>query len=116
MLQTYDDERDADDALRGLQDMMVGKQAIRVEFAKNKGRNGPPGADGDRGYPGGGGGRPPPRPGRYRAILKNLPPSFTWQELKDHMRRIGNVIYVDVQPNGDGCACSNPLALPPPCA
>ena len=41
---------------------------------------------------------------RHRVVLKNLPHSFTWRELKDEMRRIGDVIYADVDTNGDGCA------------
>jgi len=39
---------------------------------------------------------------KHRAILKNLPSTFSWKELKDEMRRIGDVIYADVDNHGDG--------------
>eukprot|EP00965_Chrysotila_dentata_P204034 6182094-Pleurochrysis_carterae.AAC.4 len=39
---------------------------------------------------------------KHRAILQNLPSSFSWKELKDEMRRIGDVIYADVDNHGDG--------------
>ncbi|KAL3893043.1 MAG: hypothetical protein SGPRY_014530, partial [Prymnesium sp.] len=41
-------------------------------------------------------------PVKHRAVLKNLPSSFSWKELKDEMRRIGDVIYADVDFRGDG--------------
>jgi len=102
----YEDARDAEDAVKGLDDKMIGNQNVKVEFAKSKGKSAaPPGGGGDHGrYAGNGGSGPraPPRPGRHRAILKNLPQSFGWKELKDEMRRIGDVIYADVDANGDG--------------
>ena len=39
---------------------------------------------------------------KHRAVLKNLPASFSWRELKDEMRRIGDIIYADLDDNGDG--------------
>lgn len=39
---------------------------------------------------------------KHRAFLKNLPASFSWKELKDEMRRIGDIIYADLDDNGDG--------------
>jgi arginine/serine-rich splicing factor 1/9 len=103
--QEYDDPRDAEDAVKGLDDKMIGNQKVKVEIAKSKGRSPAPGGGGDHGrYAGnaGSGARAPPRPGRHRAILKNLPQSFGWKELKDEMRRIGDVVYADVDANGDG--------------
>lgn len=42
--------------------------------------------------------RPPPRDLRrseFRVIISNLPPSCSWQDLKDFMRQAGDVIYTD---------------------
>lgn len=94
--------------MKGLDDKRIGNSNVKVEFAKSRGKSAPPsGGGGDYGRPAGtvgSGTRAPPRPGRHRAVLKNLPPSFGWKELKDEMRRIGDVIYADVDANGDGCA------------
>ncbi len=61
--------------------------------------------------------QPAERSGRHRAILKNLPTTFSWNELKDEMRRIGDVIYADVDSRGDGCAgaCRLPVLRSCPC-
>ena len=39
---------------------------------------------------------------RHRIVLKNMPASFSWRELKAEMRRLGDVIYADIDANGDG--------------
>ena len=52
---------------------------------------------------------------KHRAVLKNLPATFSWKELKDEMRRIGDVIYADVSDRGDGCALPV-MPRGPPCA
>jgi len=95
----FEDSRDAEDCVRGLNDKRIGDQRVRAEIARNKGKNAGPGG-------GGFGPRPPGgvsgRGTKHRAILKNLPPSYSWKELKDEMRRIGGVIYADVDNRGDG--------------
>ncbi|ERE75899.1 serine/arginine-rich splicing factor 9-like protein [Cricetulus griseus] len=35
-------------------------------------------------------------------LLRGLPPSGSWQDLKDHMREAGDVCYADVQKDGMG--------------
>jgi len=105
----FEDARDAEDAVRELSDVRIGAQRIKCEIAKNRGRNSAPagGAPPPRARGGGGGGGGPApfsQSGgtKHRAVLKNLPASFSWKELKDEMRRIGDVIYADVDFRGDG--------------
>lgn len=35
-------------------------------------------------------------------LLSGLPPSGSWQDLKDHMREAGDVCYADVNRDGTG--------------
>lgn len=35
-------------------------------------------------------------------IVSNLPRGCSWQDLKDFMRKAGDVVYTDVERNGDG--------------
>lgn len=89
-------------------------QRLRVEMSRASG-----GGYGDRyddrgGYGGRGGGYgdrgppmrgPPPRDLRRsenRVIISGLPPSCSWQDLKDFMRQAGDVIYTDVDRQGGG--------------
>lgn len=91
----FEETADAQACIDGLNGVRLGNQDCKVHFAKNQGRKAPP--------------APVPvalRSQKHRAILKNLPPSFTWRELKDEMRRIGDIIFADVDTRGDGCACA----------
>lgn len=36
------------------------------------------------------------------SVCLGLPPSGSWQDLKDHMREAGDVCYADVQKDGMG--------------
>jgi RNA recognition motif-containing protein len=38
----------------------------------------------------------------HRVIVTGLPPSASWQDLKDHMRKAGDVVYTDVDHRGGG--------------
>ena len=59
---------------------------------------------GARGGSGGGrGGRgPPAKRSQHRVIVSGLPPSGSWQDLKDHMREAGDVCFSDVFKDGTG--------------
>ena len=94
--------------------------AVQVELAQGGSRGGrggfagPPGGGGGGGYGGGGGGGYGGPPGGrgygggfgggvsrrtgYRVMVTNLPKSASWQDLKDHMRRAGDVTFAQVQP------------------
>lgn len=101
----FDDYRDAEDAIRGRDGYMFDGCRLRVEMAKAD-RGGPRDARGrdDRG------GRDAPRAsgktgGRrteFGVIVSGLPKSCSWQDLKDFMRKAGDVVYTDVDQRGDG--------------
>jgi hypothetical protein len=71
---------------------------LRVEFAKG-GRNDRGGPAGDRRENRGRGGG---RRSEWRVIVTHLPRGTSWQDLKDFMRKGGDVIYADVDAYGDG--------------
>lgn len=56
---------------------------------------------GGRPLSGGGGGFRGRRKG-YEVVVSGLPPSGSWQDLKDHCRSIGEIIFADVDRRGGG--------------
>ncbi|KAM7276503.1 hypothetical protein ACFE04_018369 [Oxalis oulophora] len=108
----FEDPLDAEDAIRGRDGYSFDGFRIRVELAH--GGNGSSSSD-RRGYGGGGGGRGrgrgggggggrygAPRRSDYRVIVRGLPSSASWQDLKDHMRKAGDVCFAEVYRDGDG--------------
>ncbi|KAG5179552.1 hypothetical protein JKP88DRAFT_326715 [Tribonema minus] len=94
----FDDVRDAEDAVRARDGYEMDGERLRVELAR--GARGPPGMGGRGGFGGqpmGGG-----RQTEWRVIVTGLPPSASWQDLKDHMRKAGDVVYTDVDHRGGG--------------
>ena len=87
---------------------------LRVEFPKGGGgsfRGGMGGGRGGRGDPTISCGSrsctmywlgPPARRSQYRVMVTGLPPTGSWQDLKDHMREAGDVCYSDVFKDGSG--------------
>jgi RNA recognition motif-containing protein len=70
---------------------------LRVEYSKgSRGaeRGGERGRERGRGAGG--------RRSEWQVIVTRLPRSASWQDLKDFMRKAGDVIYADVDRNGDG--------------
>ncbi|KAK2574544.1 Serine/arginine-rich splicing factor 1 [Acropora cervicornis] len=108
----FHDPRDAEDAVRGRDGYEFDGQRIRVEFphgGRGGGRHGGGGGGGSGGFGGGGGGGgggfgrgPPPRRSEYRVLVSGLPPTGSWQDLKDHMRDAGDVQFTDVFKDGTG--------------
>ncbi|KAL8180598.1 UNVERIFIED_CONTAM: Serine/arginine-rich splicing factor 9 [Gekko kuhli] len=93
----FEDPRDAEDAIYGRNGYDYGQCRLRVEFPRpSRGRGG--------GFGGGPRGRngPPLRRSEFRVLVSGLPPSGSWQDLKDHMREAGDVCYADVQKDGMG--------------
>ncbi|KOB66597.1 Arginine/serine-rich splicing factor [Operophtera brumata] len=45
---------------------------------------------------------PPARRSEYRVTVTGLPPSGSWQDLKDHMREAGDVCFADTFKDGTG--------------
>lgn len=108
----FEDARDADDAVKARDGYDYDGYRLRVEFPRgggpgsyrgnrSGGRDG--GRDGGRGGGGGGGGRgPPTKRSQYRVMVTGLPPSGSWQDLKDHMREAGDVCFADTYKDGTG--------------
>eukprot|EP00111_Clytia_hemisphaerica_P016393 TCONS_00048539-protein len=104
----FEDSRDADDAVYGEDGKRFDGNRIKVQFPRgtprdssgrgrgsSRGGRGPPG-----GSRGGRGGRGPPSRTDHRIIVSGLPKSGSWQDLKDHMREAGEVVYADVYKDG----------------
>lgn len=113
--------RDADDAVHARDGYDYDGYRLRVEFPRG---GGPGGFRGGRG--GGDRGRssrgPPARRSQFRVLVTGvlkplrfrhscsllfilqigLPPSGSWQDLKDHMREAGDVCFADAFKDGSG--------------
>ncbi|GAV05048.1 hypothetical protein RvY_15236 [Ramazzottius varieornatus] len=121
----FEDKRDAEDAVHGRDGYDLDGYKIRVEFPRalrdrdggrggnrfgdrNGGGFGGRGGYGDRRGGGFGGDRRGGganlRRSKYRVIISGLPPSGSWQDLKDHLREAGDVCYADVSKDGSGVA------------
>lgn len=105
----YEDDRDAEDAVRDRDGYKFDGQRLRVELARGGRRGGPD----DRGRTGGGGGggggggasgggHGPPQRTDFKVIVENLPPNTSWQDLKDHMRKAGDVGFAEMTRDGFG--------------
>ncbi|KAM3957847.1 LOW QUALITY PROTEIN: splicing factor 2 [Aphomia sociella] len=100
----FEDPRDADDAVRARDGYDYDGYRLRVEFPRGGGGGG--GRAGARGGPERFGARAatrgPPRRSEYRVLVTGLPPSGSWQDLKDHMREAGDVCFADTFKDGTG--------------
>jgi len=85
----FETEQDAQACIDVVHDARLGHQNVTAQFAKTNGPKEPPPAK-------------PALSCRHRAVLKNLPASFSWRELQDEMRQLGSVIYADMDAQGDG--------------
>ncbi|CAN0066672.1 unnamed protein product [Ectocarpus sp. 4 AP-2014] len=109
----FADDRDAGDAVREIDGKSIAGREWRVEVSHQRGRDrGPPGGGyggggGGGGYGGGGGGGgggygaprvggAAPRTG-YKVRITGLPEGMRWSELKDFVRKAGDVTYADVR-------------------
>lgn len=75
----FDDDRDAEDAVKDLNGTRLRGERVKLEFAKGERR----GSDRDR-YEGGSG---------YRVVVENISSKTAWQDLKDYMKKAGEVLY-----------------------
>ncbi len=97
----YEDERDAEDAVRGRDGERFAGERLRVEIARggrNRASGGPP-------FSTTGSSRGPPRHSEYRVVVTGLPPGTSWQDLKDHMRQAGDVGFSEVTRDGMRAVC-----------
>ncbi|KAL5853957.1 hypothetical protein ACOSQ3_009075 [Xanthoceras sorbifolium] len=91
----FEDYRDAEDAIRGRDGYNFDGYRLRVELAHG-GRRPSSSVDRYSSYSGGGGSRGVSRRSDYRVLVTGLPSSASWQDLKDHMRRAGDVCFSQV--------------------
>ncbi|XP_028055022.1 serine/arginine-rich splicing factor SR34A isoform X2 [Camellia sinensis] len=104
----FENARDAEDAIRGRDGYNFDGCRLRVELAHG-GRGPSSSSDRRGGYGSGGGGRDSgggsgggagrygiSRHSEYRVIVRGLPSSASWQDLKDHMRKAGDVCFAEV--------------------
>lgn len=99
----FDNARDAEDAIRGRDGYNFDGCRLRVELAH--GGRGPSYSSDRRGGYGGGGGSGRygvSRHSEYRVVVRGLPSSASWQDLKDHMRRAGDVCFAEVYRDSEG--------------
>ncbi|XP_073008741.1 serine/arginine-rich splicing factor SR30 isoform X1 [Typha latifolia] len=97
----FEDARDADDAIRGRDGYNFDGHRLRVELAHG-GRSYSSSSDRYSRYSSGGGRAGVSRRSEYRVFITGLPSSASWQDLKDHMRRAGDVCFSEVFRDGRG--------------
>ncbi|CAD6272477.1 unnamed protein product [Miscanthus lutarioriparius] len=89
----FEDPRDAEDAIYGRDGYNFDGHRLRVELAH--GGRGPSSFDRSSSYSSAGQ-RGASKRSDYRVMVTGLPSSASWQDLKDHMRRAGDVCFTDV--------------------
>ncbi|KAE8010250.1 hypothetical protein FH972_006635 [Carpinus fangiana] len=99
----FEDTRDAEDAIYYRDGYNFDGCRLRVELAHG-GRGNSSSVDRYSSYSGGGSSRGIPRHSDYRVLVTGLPPSASWQDLKDHMRQAGDVLFSQVFRDRGGMA------------
>ncbi|CAN6468843.1 unnamed protein product [Victoria cruziana] len=97
----FEEARDAEDAIRGRDGYKFDGHRLRVELAHGGRRHYSP-VDRYSSYSSSIGGRGVSRRSDYRVLVTGLPSSASWQDLKDHMRRAGDVCFSQVFREGRG--------------
>jgi len=98
----FEDARDAEDAIRGRDGYNFDGHRLRVELAHG-GRGQSSFNDRNSSYSSAGGGRGGvSKRSEFRVIVHGLPSSASWQDLKDHMRKAGDVCFAQVFREGSG--------------
>ncbi|GAB4858606.1 Serine/arginine-rich splicing factor sr34a [Ancistrocladus abbreviatus] len=95
----FENARDADDAIRGRDGYNFHGCRLRVELAHG-GRGSSSASDRRGGHAGGRYGIS--RHTEYRVIVHGLPSSASSQDLKDHMRKAGDVCFAEVSRDSEG--------------
>jgi len=98
----FEDARDAEDAIRGRDGYNFDGNRLRVELAHG-GRGQSSTNDRYSSYSSAGGrSGGVSRRSEYRVLVSGLPSSASWQDLKDHMRRAGDVCFSQVFRDSSG--------------
>eukprot|EP00250_Pteridium_aquilinum_P007968 c17565_g1_i1 orf=125-964(+) len=95
----FEDPRDAENARKGRDNYNFDGSYLRVEFAHG-GRGMAPSSD--RNHTHNSGRSVVPRQSDFRVYVSKLPSSASWQDLKDHMRKAGDVTFAQVYRDGGG--------------
>ncbi|WJX79773.1 Serine/arginine-rich splicing factor sr34b [Trifolium repens] len=100
----FEDYQDAEDAIRGRDGYDFDGHRLRVEAAHGGRGTGGNSSSRDRhsSHSNGRGGRGVSRRSEYRVLVNGLPSSASWQDLKDHMRKAGDVCFSQVFHDGRG--------------
>ncbi|XP_055829231.1 serine/arginine-rich-splicing factor SR34-like [Solanum dulcamara] len=103
----FEEARDAEDAIRGRDGYDFDGHRLRVELAHGGRGNSSSNDRYNSGNSGHNGGRNnhkfgAPKRTEYRVLVTGLPHSASWQDLKDHMRRAGDVCFSQVFREGSG--------------
>ncbi|XP_057792260.1 serine/arginine-rich splicing factor SR30 [Salvia miltiorrhiza] len=96
----FGSSRDADDAIRGRDGYDFDGCRLRVELAH--GGRGSSSYDRHSSYTSGSSRGGVSKRSDYRVLVTGLPSSASWQDLKDHMRRAGDVCFSQVYRDRDG--------------
>ncbi|KAH9300109.1 hypothetical protein KI387_011692, partial [Taxus chinensis] len=91
----FEDGRDAEDAIRGRDGYKFDGHRLRVEMARGGRASSVDMYDGGSYYSGSRSSSTYRHSG-YRVLVYGLPSSASWQDLKDHMRRAGDVCFAEV--------------------
>ncbi|XP_073223924.1 serine/arginine-rich splicing factor SR30-like isoform X2 [Cicer arietinum] len=91
----FEDARDAQDAIYYRDGYDFDGYRLRVELAHG-GRRNSSSVDRYSRHSGSSGSRGVSRRSDYRVLVTGLPPSASWQDLKDHMRKAGDVCFSQV--------------------
>ncbi|XP_073011874.1 serine/arginine-rich splicing factor SR34A-like isoform X1 [Typha latifolia] len=98
----FESSRDAEDAIRGRDGYNFDGHRLRVELAHGgRGQSSSFGRSSSHGS-GGGSKFGASRRSEYRVVVRGLPSSASWQDLKDHMRKAGDVCFAQVFRDGEG--------------
>ncbi|KAK7284646.1 hypothetical protein RJT34_19396 [Clitoria ternatea] len=97
----FEDAQDAEDAIRGRDGYDFDGHRLRVEPAHG-GRGHSSSRDRHSSHSNGRGGRGVSRRSEFRVLVTGLPSSASWQDLKDHMRKAGDVCFSQVFHDGRG--------------
>ncbi|GAB2265006.1 Serine/arginine-rich splicing factor sr34a [Dionaea muscipula] len=96
----FENSRDAEDAIRGRDGYNFDGCRLRVELAH--GGRGQSSASERRSSHSGSGRYGISRHSEFRVVVRGLPSSASWQDLKDHMRRAGDVCFAEVSRDSEG--------------
>ncbi|XP_043930096.1 serine/arginine-rich splicing factor 5-like [Protopterus annectens] len=98
----FEDHRDADDAVYELNGKELCSERVTIEYARTprgRGRGRFPQRFSYRQPRSSGSRYGPPQRTEYRIIVENLSSGVSWQDLKDVMRKAGEVTFVDAHRN-----------------